>query len=158
MDGRSPTAATTEGPYYKKGSPGRTHLREKGVRGEELTLSGQVLDADGKPLAGALLGFWQADGAGKYDNAGYTLRGHQSAGESGRYLLETVIPGAYPGRTPHIHVKVYSPDRSVTLTAQLFFPGLESNLNDSIFREDLVITISGAAGKTATYDFVLGTR
>jgi protocatechuate 3,4-dioxygenase beta subunit len=158
MDRCSPTAATTEGPYFRKGSPGRTQLREQGVRGEELTLSGRVVDAAGKPLVGALLDFWQADGAGNYDNAGYKLRGHQSAGESGRYLLETVIPGAYPGRTPHIHVRVSSPDGAVTLTTQLFFPGLESNLSDSIFREDLVVMMSGAARKTGTYDFVLGTR
>jgi protocatechuate 3,4-dioxygenase beta subunit len=157
MNKRSPTPATTEGPYYKRGSPGRTHLREKGVYGDELTLSGHVFDTDGKPLTGAWLDFWQADGGGKYDNAEYALRGHQFTGESGRYVLETVIPGAYPGRTPHIHVKVSSADRASTLTTQLFFPGLASNQGDSIFRDDLVIKLSNADRTAGTYDLVLDT-
>ena len=32
--------------------------------------------------------------------------GHQFTDADGRYRLETVVPGLYPGRTRHIHVKV----------------------------------------------------
>jgi protocatechuate 3,4-dioxygenase beta subunit len=151
------TPATTEGPYYKGGSPEKAVLREEGVPGEHLLLTGRVLDTGGVPLARACLDFWQANGNGKYDNAGYVLRGHQFTDASGKYALETVAPGAYTGRTPHIHVKVTSPDGRSTLTTQLFVPGLASNKTDSIYRDDLLMKMSSApAGKSATFDFVLG--
>ena len=75
-----------------------------------------------KPLAGALLDFWQADDKGRYDNSGSRLRGHQFTDAEGRYRLRSVVPGLYPGRTRHIHVKVQSRDGRV-LTTQLYFPG-----------------------------------
>jgi protocatechuate 3,4-dioxygenase beta subunit len=156
MGKRIPTAETTEGPYYKEGSPERTELAQEGVPGENLHLTGYVLDSDGRPLAGAWLDFWQADGSGHYDNAGYTLRGHQFSSESGQYRLNTVVPGSYPGRTPHIHVKVRSDDKRATLTTQLFFPGLATNATDSIFRDDLLIGIGETPrGKSGKFDFVL---
>ncbi len=48
----------------------------------------------------------------------------QFADASGRFSLETIVPGAYGGRTRHIHVKVQAPDSPV-LTTQLYFPGEE---------------------------------
>ncbi len=150
------TPPTTEGPYYKKGSPERAHLREEGVPGEPLFLSGRVTDDTGASLLGAHLEFWQANGEGRYDNKGFVLRGRQFTDSSGGYSLETVVPGGYPGRTPHIHVKVTPPDGRSTLTTQLFFPGLATNKTDSIFRDELVMTISETpAGKSGTFDFVL---
>ena len=89
--------------------------------GERLIVTGYVLDQDCKPVAGALLDFWQADGEGVYDNEGYRLRGRQYTDAEGRYRLETVIPGEYPGRTEHIHVKAQAPGGRV-LTTQLYFP------------------------------------
>ena len=152
----TPTPETTEGPYYKKGSPERTVLREQGVPGEPLVLTGHVTDDTGTPLKEARLDFWQANGNGKYDNAGFILRGHQFTNRTGAYTLETVLPGAYTGRTPHIHVKATSPDGKTAITTQLFLPGLDSNKTDPIFRDDLVMAISKTpAGKAATFDFVL---
>jgi len=156
MNKMKQTAETTEGPYYKANSPEKTILREKGVPGEKLTLTGYVNDTNGKPAPGAWLDFWQADGNGKYDNAGYVLRGHQFSDQSGKYKVETVLPGGYTGRTPHIHVKVRSPDKRLTITTQLFVPGLATNKTDSIFREDLVMDISDVpGGKSASFNFVL---
>ena len=94
--------------------------------GVQLVLTGYVLTADCKPVAHALLDFWQADSGGNYDNSGYTLRGHQYSDATGRYQLVTVVPGLYPGRTEHIHVKVQAPNGPL-LTTQLFFPGVQSN-------------------------------
>jgi hypothetical protein len=61
------------------------------------------------PAANALLDFWQANPNGAYDNTGYTLRGHQYTDANGYYTLTTIVPGIYPGRTEHIHVKVQAP-------------------------------------------------
>ena len=150
------TPGTTEGPYYKKDSPEKARLYESGVPGEKLTLTGSVYDTKGKPVAKAWLDFWQANGNGRYDNTGYTLRGRQFTDASGKYKLETVVPGGYTGRTPHIHVKVRAPGSRSTLTTQVFFPGLDTNKTDPIFRDELVVKISeGLEGKSATFNFVL---
>jgi protocatechuate 3,4-dioxygenase beta subunit len=151
------TPAMTEGPYFSPGSPERASLLEPDVIGTPLVITGYVLSADCEPIAGALLDFWQADGQGEYDNAGYRLRGHQFTDQAGRYRLETVAPGEYPGRTPHIHVKVQAPDGPV-LTTQMFLPDEPGNQSDSIFSPDLVMVMQAAAeaGLQATFDFVLG--
>src|SRR5438270_10637875 len=112
------TPAQTEGPYFKPGSPARTSLIESGMAGTRLVLSGRVLTPACAPVAGATLDFWQADAAGSYDNSGYRLRGHQLTDAVGRYSLETILPGEYPGRTEHIHVKLGAPGKAV-LTTQL---------------------------------------
>jgi len=123
-----------------------------------IVLTGYVLGTDCKPIARALLDFWQADGKGQYDNAGYTARGHQFTDDAGRYHLETVVPGLYPGRTEHIHVKVQPPNGSV-LTTQLFFPGVACNQTDSIFDPTLLVSMQNATdGKLATFNFVLSIK
>ncbi len=120
-DGRL-TPSQMEGPYYTPNTPERNSLLEEGMAGEKLILIGYVLDQNCKPIAGAWLDFWQAGADGKYDNAGYTLRGHQFTDEQGRYYLETVMPGLYPSRPiRHIHVKVQPPNGQI-LTSQLYFP------------------------------------
>ena len=148
------TPTQTEGPYFKPGSPARTSLIEGGMTGTRLVLSGRVLTLACAPVAGATLDFWQADAAGTYDNSGYRLRGHQSTDAAGRYYLETILPGEYPGRTEHIHVKVGAPGKAV-LTTQLYFPGVARNQQDSIFDAHLLVTMQNTAtGKAATFDFV----
>ncbi len=150
-----PTPAQTEGPYFKPGSPMRTSLVEPGMAGTRLALSGRVLSRDCRPIAGARLDFWQADASGSYDNAGYRLRGNQTSESDGRYALDTVVPGEYPGRTEHIHVKVQAPG-SGALTTQLYFPGVSANQRDPIFDARLLLKVQpSATGLTATFDFVL---
>jgi len=149
------TPAVTEGPYFKASSPERASLIEAGVTGTQLTLTGYVLTTDCKPVAHALLDFWQANAQGEYDNTNYSLRGHQFTDEAGRYQLDTVIPGLYPGRTEHIHVKVQAPNGPV-LTTQLFFPGLTDNQSDQIFDPGLLINIQDNGDKMqATFNFII---
>lgn len=150
------TPALTAGPYYTPGSPERSSLLEPGMPGTTLVLSGYVLDAQCNPIANAWLDFWQADANGVYDNQGFTLRGHQFSDANGFYRLETVVPGQYPGRTEHIHVKVRAPQGS-ELTSQLFFPGSQSNDRDGIYNPRGLVTITAeSAGKVeAAYDFII---
>ena len=127
--------------------------------GTKLVLTGYVLDTNCQPVANAWLDFWQADANGVYDNAGYTLRGHQYTDENGRYQLETVVPGQYPGRTEHIHVKVQAPG-GPEITTQLFFPGSTSNESDRIFASELLVKIVKETGDLvdAEFNFVIATR
>jgi protocatechuate 3,4-dioxygenase beta subunit len=152
------TVSQTEGPYFKTNSPERSSLVSDGMQGTPLTVTGQVLAADGSPVANALLDFWQADASGTYDNNGYTLRGHQYTDDNGSYTLTTMVPGLYPGRTRHIHVKVQAPDGPV-LTTQLYFAGEARNSTDGIFDPSLVLDVQNNADgtETATFNFVVQT-
>jgi protocatechuate 3,4-dioxygenase beta subunit len=145
----------TEGPYYKEGSPERTNI-VNGAPGEKMVLSGHVYDQECNPVANVWIDFWQADGDGNYDNQGYTLRGHQFTDEEGKYILETVVPGEYPGRTPHIHLKIRANENSETITSQLFLPNVSQNSLDSIFDERLIMDVKETSqGEEATFNFVI---
>ena len=71
------TLAQTEGPYFTPDSPERTSLREEGMAGTPLRVTGYVYSSGCDPAPNALLDFWHCDDAGVYDNEGYRLRGHQ---------------------------------------------------------------------------------
>jgi len=150
------TPEQTEGPFFKPGSPERERV-DQGSTGQPLVLAGQVLSARCRPVAHARLEFWQADGRGRYDNAGYRLRGHEFTDAQGRYRLTTVYPGLYTGRTRHIHVKV-EPPGAPTLTTQLYFPGEPRNASDGIFTPATVVALTrGPSAWTARFDFVVAT-
>ncbi|GAA1091630.1 dioxygenase [Nocardiopsis composta] len=154
-DGDDPTPPQMEGPYFKPDSPNRSDLVVPGDPGVPLAVSGYVFTRDCRPVAGALLDFWQADDAGVYDNAGYDYRGHQYTAADGAFRLTTIVPGLYPGRTRHLHVKVQAPSRPV-LTTQLYFPGEPRNETDLIFDPRLLMDVrDDGAGKAAGFDFVL---
>ena len=155
-DGEAATLAQTEGPYFKPSSPERIELFEEGMAGQPIELVGFVLTRACKPVSGALLDFWQADGRGQYDNSGFRLRGHQFTDAEGRYRLRSVVPGVYPGRTRHIHVKV-QPRGGRVLTTQLYFPGESQNRSDGLFRKALLLRTAKNAGWLAgRFDFVVG--
>ena len=155
-DDDEPTPAQTEGPYFTPNSPLRKSIVPAGAGGTRLTLTGRVLSTAGRPVARALVDFWQADARGAYDNSGYRFRGHQFTDAQGRFSLGTVVPGLYPGRTKHIHVKVQAPGRSI-LTTQLYFPGVARNRTDGIFNAELLVKHWRRVGprRAARFDFVL---
>ena len=154
VDADDVTPTQTAGPYFKPNSPERSDLRS-GVSGTPLALSGTVVTTACQPVARALVDLWQADDAGSYDNSGFRLRGHVFTDDEGRYRFDTIVPGIYPGRTRHLHVKAQAPNGRV-LTTQLYFPGEPQNTRDGIYREELLVTLDDAAdGRTATFRFVL---
>jgi protocatechuate 3,4-dioxygenase beta subunit len=155
-DADEPTPALTEGPYFTPSSPRRKSIVPAGAAGTRLTLTGRVLRTNGRPVANALIDWWQCDARGAYDNDGYRFRGHQFTDAQGRYTLQTVVPGIYPGRTRHIHVKVQAP-RGRVLTTQLFFPGVAANRSDGIYTPACLIygwrLVNGR--RAGRFDFVL---
>jgi protocatechuate 3,4-dioxygenase beta subunit len=154
-DGDAPTRSEIEGPYFKTNSPLRSDLRESGVTGRPVDLSGVVLTRSCRPVANALVELWHADDRGEYDNIGFRLRGHLSTDAQGRYAFRTVFPGLYPGRTRHYHVKVQAPNSAV-LTTQLYFPDEPRNRRDSFFHDELVMKVAAADDALrARFDVVL---
>jgi protocatechuate 3,4-dioxygenase beta subunit len=157
-DDDDPTLAQTEGPFYTPNNPERFSFREEGIVGDPLIVTGYVLSTACEPVPGALVDFWHCDDAGVYDNEGFRLRGHQFTDEEGVFYLETIVPGIYPGRTRHIHVKVQAPDNPV-LTTQLYFPhDEEANARDGIFDAALLMDVEDAEegeGEVGFFNFVL---
>ncbi|MFJ9949057.1 carbohydrate-binding protein [Kitasatospora sp. NPDC091207] len=154
-DGDEPTIEQTEGPYFKPNSPLRTSLITDSTPGTRLTVSGYVFGRACLPVSGVLLDFWQADVNGAYDNTGFAFRGHQFTNAQGAFSLTTIVPGLYPGRTRHIHVKLQAPGRPV-LTTQLYFPGEPRNSTDTIYDARLLMNVRQVgSAKEGTYDFVL---
>ncbi|GGZ23526.1 carbohydrate-binding protein [Streptomyces nitrosporeus] len=154
-DGDDPTPPQMEGPYFKPNSPLRTSLVTSSTPGVPLTVSGYVFGRACRPVPGVLLDFWQADTNGAYDMAGFAFRGHQFTGADGSFKLTTIVPGLYPGRTRHIHVKAQAPGRPV-LTTQLYFPGEPRNATDALYDPALLMNVRSAGqGREGSFDFVL---
>jgi protocatechuate 3,4-dioxygenase beta subunit len=109
------TPEATEGPFYFDPKLVRSDITE-GKQGAPLLLTLQVVQAkDGAPLQNARIDVWHADGLGLY--SGYArqetgstkgetfLRGTRFTGPDGELRFNTIYPGWYPGRAPHIHFK-----------------------------------------------------
>lgn len=153
------TEDNMEGPFYKPGAPSRAVLLESGMKGTPLTITGRVLDTQGRPLRGAMLDVWHADASGAYDNQGYHLRGRLHTDDDGRYTLRTIKPAAYGSptdkRPAHVHVKA-SFERGPVLTTQLYFKGDPWNRHDPGVRPTLILSPQrGADGLRAQFDFVI---
>ena len=110
--------------------------------GEWLDLSGTVLDAQGRQIDGAEVEIWQCDlhgsyrhprGAGQQVDEAFQGYGSQRSDAQGRYRFRTIRPAPYPGRTPHIHVRLRHPSFG-ELTSQLFVLGEPGNERDFLYR------------------------
>jgi protocatechuate 3,4-dioxygenase beta subunit len=93
----TPTKPDMLGPFYTPNAPERSRT------GQGLVVSGTVRRADCRPLPGAVIEWWSANRQGTYDDE---HRATQRADGEGRYRYETDVPGRYPGRPPHLHLKV----------------------------------------------------
>lgn len=156
----APTPSQTVGPFYPTDWTGDADADLVRVHGEAATaqgvvthLRGRVLDAAGRPVAGAVVEIWQCDAAGRYRHPrdrqdgrdpGFQGRGRLAAGADGAYAFRTIRPVAYPGRTPHIHVAVLAPGAEAALVSQLYVDGEPGNARDFLFR-----SLSDAAAREA---------
>jgi protocatechuate 3,4-dioxygenase beta subunit len=128
QSGCPPTRADAEGPFYKPGAPERTGT------GRGLVVAGAVRSADGcAPLADARLEWWSADGRGRYDDA---HRAVQRVDAEGRFRYETDYPGRYPGRPPHLHVRVTAPSHRPLVTQLYPTPGQSAIDLDFVLSRD----------------------
>ena len=157
------------GPFYKRGAPTSTNLVVPGEVGLPLVVSGKVLDPGGKPLSGAILEVWHADGRGVYDLAGYRYRASIVAGSDGSYRFLTLMPGHYPERVAqHIHYRVSAPGRKVLVT-QLYFatdPAFAGDPDHNYTKDPILedrrlirpVTLEDSGGPRAAvaFDTVLG--
>jgi protocatechuate 3,4-dioxygenase beta subunit len=114
------------------------------ARGEPLGLELQVVDANGRRVDGAEVEIWQCDALAAYHHPGVRVAatqiddGFQGFGAThsdpdGRLRFRTIKPVPYPGRTPHIHVKLRHASFG-EITSQLFIAGDAGNERDFLWR------------------------
>jgi protocatechuate 3,4-dioxygenase beta subunit len=149
---RTPTDAL--GPYYVpvSGLQPDLCLRDKTPG---IIVSGRVIAfPECRPVADALIEIWHANQYGSYsrvgdsyaDDAACLLRGNVRSGAGGGYAFRTLMPGVYPGRPRHIHVRV-SATGFRPLVTQIYFPPQEG-VEPSLLASATKPTPSGAAGFT----------
>lgn len=176
-----PTPPAMEGPFYPTPAMRRPDVDNDLVRiigmvreagGEVFRLRGRVLDRDGAPLAGLRIEIWQCDMNGRYMHPGdrqavafdaaFQGFGHDITGPDGSYTFRTIKPVSYPGRTPHIHVKVLAEAREL-LTTQFYIAGHPANGGDFLYNrmsevEAAAVSMVFAAtdgGEEAVVDIVI---
>lgn len=98
------TEMNVEGPLYIPGLPERKHgdqIGEMGPNDKPLFIKHKVLDANGKPIANAIVDVWQPNGDGYYyvqrdylPEWNFYARFHSDA--NGELHFQTVVPGDYP--------------------------------------------------------------
>ncbi len=155
----SVTPGETEGPFYLDVEQIRRDITG-GKDGTPLRLALRVRDAgDCTPISDAVVDIWHADAEGSYSESSEPyLRGMQVTDADGITQFDTIYPGAYQGRTVHIHAKVHL-DNSTALTTQLYFDddltdqivdtspytgadGRMRNDDDNLFLDQTLLTIS----------------
>ncbi len=179
------TPKQTEGPFYPTKLPLDTDndllIINDGINpgvGTIAHLTGKVLDLKGNPIRNALVEIWQCDNNGAYLHMGtdnnekrdknFQGFGRFLTGSTGEYYFRTIKPVPYPGRAPHIHVKIKKGGKEL-LTTQCYIKGHEGNARDGIWksvRDEKArdsITVDFAAMKeskigevAAKFDIVLG--
>lgn len=154
---RRVVASMTEGPFY----PARawreqwsdwdadlSRVQHDGrtlqARGELLGLELQVIDTRGHRIDGAEVEIWQCDAlaayrhprvrlaAGQYD-PGFQGFGASRSDGDGMLRFRSIKPVPYPGRTPHIHIKIRHGSFG-DVTSQLFVAGDPGNARDFLWR------------------------
>jgi protocatechuate 3,4-dioxygenase beta subunit len=139
-----------EGPFYPDRIPEDTDndLVKNGhstieAGGKILNLMGSLVNHDSKPIKGMTAEIWQTDMNGVYlhtGSFGSKMRDDQFQGfgrsitdRNGHFSFRTIIPVEYPGRTPHIHLKLWN-ERENFLTTQLYIQGHSLNKEDFLFK------------------------
>jgi protocatechuate 3,4-dioxygenase, beta subunit len=155
---RRALAPMTDGPFYppsrwREGGPlpldwdadlTRVTSRAAAARGEHLALLATVADTQGRLIDGAEVEIWQCDALQQYRHPGVALErgrydegfqgfGAARSGKAGTVSFRTIKPVPYPGRTPHIHVKLRHASFG-ELTSQLFLAGDAGNERDFLWR------------------------
>ena len=119
--------------------------------GERITLSGRVLDTEGKPLRNTLVEIWQANACGRYRHRwdrfpapldpNFSGAGRCLTDDQGRYRFVTIKPGPYPWgnhynawRPAHVHFSLMGRAFAQRLVTQMYFPGDPLFAYDPIFK------------------------
>lgn len=184
----TPTPPQTSGPFYPEIKPLDSDAdlilvagQGQPAAGTPIHLLGRVLDPAGGAIGNAQVEIWQCDAYGVYHHPLDTNRrgrsadpGFQGYGRSetaadGGYRFRTIRPVAYPGRAPHIHVRVLAPNFA-PLTTQMYVEGeplndgdfLLARIRDPAARRRVIVPLDPLPGAkvaalAGVFDIILGT-
>jgi protocatechuate 3,4-dioxygenase beta subunit len=175
------TPSQTLGPFYPRNAGERPRQTDADLlafdgdrllsRGVPLYLTGRILDRRGSPIAQAEVEIWQCDANAVYHHpAGgaeserdphFQGYGRALSEADGRFHFRTIRPVPYPGRTPHIHVRI-APRSGGVLATQLYLPDEPGNPRDFLFRqlsrdEQAALTLT-LRSTESTHPLARGTR
>lgn len=159
------TPRTIEGPLYVANAPlsqSYARMDDGTEQAEIMWLHGQVVDSNGKPVAGAIVDIWHANTLGGYSffdqsQSQYNLRRRIQADAEGRYAVRSIVPcgygcppdgptqklltelGRHGNRPAHVHFFVSAPGYK-HLTTQINLNGDAYLWDDFAFatREELI--------------------
>lgn len=180
-EGLEPTVSQSLGPFYPRSAGERPAETDNDLlrfedrrlltRGRPLYLTGRVLDRRGQPQRDALVELWQCDAFAVYHHpAGgapaerdphFQGYGHTHTDAGGAFHFRTIEPVAYPGRTPHIHLRVAAAGRPA-LGTQLYLAGNAANARDVLFRalsprEQAALSLTLRVSSEASHPLARGT-
>lgn len=135
------------------------------------------------PYPNVHVDIWHCDAKGYYSEYGgnrmqqtnlvdqHFLRGRQVTDSKGKVTFQSIYPGWYRGRAPHIHIEMLKPEGESILVTQVAFPDEvsdsvytssnyngradTSNQRDGVFRNSLENNMADAVIKDANSGFIL---
>lgn len=136
------TPSQTVGPFFKDGLEWQqgNRLFADAAPGRHVRLRGTLTDHQDRPVADALLEFWQPDAAGRFGarrdgaSAGF---GRVQTDSDGNYAISTIVPGqvssaAGTAQAPHILVLVFARGLLRQLVTRVYFEGEAANPSDAV--------------------------
>lgn len=112
------------GPDLTKGE------NEAAIPGERIRVEGRITDGQGQPMSDALIEIWQADAQGRYShpadkrssNAPFTGFGRTASDAEGRFVFDTIKPGAIgDGQAPHLTLVMFTRGGQNHLYTRIYF-------------------------------------
>ena len=127
--------------------------------GERLVISGRILMANGRtPAPGVTLFAYHTNAKGVYIERGgkpYGLSGRLRSDAQGRYRIETIRPGGYPGRVDPAHIHLVL-EPSGTYVDEIVFADDPRTANVRGKKGYAIVTLVRKNGVwTGTHDIVL---
>jgi len=152
-----PTAEMTLGPFFpREFAEGQNDLTDGGkAKGELIEIVGRVTQSDGKPLDNLVLEIWQADAAGRFDNAAFAGWGRAATDAQGNYRFRTIKPGAAPGRAPHVNFLLLYSGLMKHLQTVMFFGDTADPVLDAVSISRRKLLVGKADGDTWRFDIRL---
>lgn len=143
------TSSQTIGPYLHIGMDWAVgpDFAAPGVKGERVTVTGRIVDGDGRPVNDAMLEIWQANSHGRYAHPedtrdlpldeGFTGWGRVTTDDDGRFRFNTIKPGRVPAadgrlQAPHLNVTLFMRGMLKQLVSRMYFDGDAANVQDPV--------------------------
>lgn len=159
------TPSQTVGPFLKIVLEEVAPLAGQDIPGERITISGRLLDGEGKGVNDGMIETWQANARGKYAHPedfqdkqttpGFTGFGRVWTDPEGGFRFETIKPGPVPwnnsvprnnsaNQAPHIVVSIFARGLLKHLVTRIYFQG------DPLLADDPVLKTMKEAARRET--------